>query len=90
MSNVKYKFDFSILGTGFFTTVLLAIAQITNIIHIDLIWIFMPLIVAFGLMFLIIFFIGLLSIYLIENEMLKNNNNEESEGVNTGEGEDNS
>ena len=59
----------SLFTLAFWTTVLLAILKLTNIIEISNFVIFLPLIIIFGLFFIIIFFIGLLVfIYYLNNK----------------------
>ena len=45
---------------AFWTTIVLAILKLTNIIEISNFAVFLPLIIIFGLFFIAIFFIGLL------------------------------
>ena len=45
---------------AFWTTIVLAILKLTNVIEISNFAVFLPLIIIFGLFFIVIFFIGLL------------------------------
>lgn len=59
----------SLFTLAFWTTIVLAILKLTNIIEISNFVIFLPLIIIFGLFFIIIFFIGLLVfIYYLNNK----------------------
>ena len=54
---------------AFWTTIILAILKITDIIEISNLTVFLPLIVVFGLFFIVIFFIGLLvTIFYLNNK----------------------
>ena len=50
----------SLFTLAFWTTIVLAILKLTNIIEISNFAVFLPLIIIFGLFFIVIFFIGLL------------------------------
>ena len=59
----------SLFTLAFWTTVLLAILKLTNVIEISNIAVFLPLIIMFGLFFIVIFFIGLLVfVYYLNNK----------------------
>lgn len=59
----------SLFTLAFWTTIILAILKITDIIEISNLTVFLPLIVVFGLFFIIIFFIGLLvTIFYLNNK----------------------
>ena len=54
---------------AFWTTIVLAILKLTNIIEISDFAVFLPLIIIFGLFFIVIFFIGLLVfVYYLNNK----------------------
>ena len=54
---------------AFWTTIVLAILKLTNVIEISNFAVFLPLIIIFGLFFIIIFFIGLLVfVYYLNNK----------------------
>ena len=54
---------------AFWTTIVLAILKLTNIIEISNFAVFLPLIIIFGLFFIAIFFIGLLVfVYYLNNK----------------------
>ena len=70
----QYKLNINFWGlfrTAFWVTVILAILKLTNTIVIPDWVIFLPLVVAFTIFFVIVFFIGLLCLYLISNNVLK-------------------
>lgn len=70
----QYKMNINFLGlfrTAFWVTVILAILKLTNTIVIPDWLIFLPLAVVFTIFFVIVFFIGLLCLYLISNNVLK-------------------
>ena len=59
----------SLFTLAFWTTIILAILKITDIIEISNLTVFLPLIVVFGLFFIVIFFIGLLVfLYYLNNK----------------------
>ena len=59
----------SLFTLAFWTTIILAILKITDIIEISNLTVFLPLIVVFGLFFIVIFFIGLLVfVYYLNNK----------------------
>ena len=59
----------SLFTLAFWTTVLLAILKLTNVIEISNFAVFLPLMVVFGLFFIVIFFIGLLvTIFYLNNK----------------------
>ena len=59
----------SLFTLAFWTTIILAILKITDIIEISNIAVFLPLIILFGLFFIVIFFIGLLvTIFYLNNK----------------------
>ena len=59
----------SLFTLAFWTTVLLAILKLTNLIEISNLAVFLPLMVVFGLFFIVIFFIGLLVVvYYLNNK----------------------
>ena len=59
----------SLFTLAFWTTIILAILKITDIIEISNLTVFLPLIVVFGLFFIVIFFIGLLvTIFYLNNK----------------------
>ena len=57
----------SLFTLAFWTTIILAILKITDIIEISNLTVFLPLIVVFGLFFIVIFFIGLLFVVFYLN-----------------------
>ena len=59
----------SLFTLAFWTTIILAILKITDIIEISNLTVFLPLIITFGLFFIAIFFIGLLVVvYYLNNK----------------------
>ena len=59
----------SLFTLAFWTTIILAILKITDIIEISNLAVFLPLMVVFGLFFIVIFFIGLLvTIFYLNNK----------------------
>ena len=59
----------SLFTLAFWTTIVLAILKLTNIIEISNFAVFLPLIIIFGLFFIAIFFIGLLVfVYYLNNK----------------------
>lgn len=59
----------SLFTLAFWTTIILAILKLTNVIEISNIAVFLPLIIMFGLFFIVIFFIGLLVfVYYLNNK----------------------
>ena len=59
----------SLFTLAFWSTIILAILKITDIIEISNLTVFLPLIVVFGLFFIVIFLIGLLVfVYYLNNK----------------------
>ena len=59
----------SLFTLAFWTTIILAILKLTNVIDINNFVVFLPLMVVFGLFFIVIFFIGLLVfVYYLNNK----------------------
>ena len=59
----------SLFTLAFWTTIVLAILKLTNVIEISNFAVFLPVIVVFGLFFIVIFFIGLLvTIFYLNNK----------------------
>lgn len=65
MSNQKYSLDFNILKTGFWVSAFLVILKYANVIDLSIWWVLTPLFVGLGSVFIIIFLIGLVTLYLI-------------------------
>ena len=81
----QYKVNINFFGLfrlAFWVTVLLAILKLTHTIVIADWVVFLPLAIAFGIFFMMVFFIGLLCLYLIYNNSLK------IPGLNDGESDD--
>ena len=59
----------SLFTLAFWTTIILAILKLTNIIELSILALFLFLMVVFGLFFIVIFFIGLLVVvYYLNNK----------------------
>ena len=59
----------SLFTLAFWTTIILAILKLANVIEISNLVVFLPLIITFGLFFIVIFFIGLLVfVYYLNNK----------------------
>ena len=59
----------SLFTLAFWTTIVLAILKLINVIDISNFAVFLPLIIIFGLFFIVIFFIGLLVfVYYLNNK----------------------
>ena len=59
----------SLFTLAFWTTIILAILKLANVIEISNFAVFLPLISVFGLFFIVIFFIGLLVVvYYLNNK----------------------
>lgn len=65
MSNQKFSLDFGLLRIGFFTTILLAIFKLTDVADINIWVVFMPFLVALGILFICVFIIGLIAVYIL-------------------------
>lgn len=77
----KFKFNFNILKVGFWCTVFLIILKLYNVININ-IWVaFLPLFIALGTVFILIFLIGLITLMLMNKEL----DNQEVDGVDSEE-----
>lgn len=77
--SVMSQFRFSILKTGFWFSVILAILKLTNTCDISGWIVFLPLMVAFGFVFLVIFAIGLITVYLLAKEQKEKEEEEEND-----------
>lgn len=71
MSNPKYEVNFSFLKLGFWSTVILAILKLANVIDISNWLVFLPLLIAVGGFVFIVFLIGLITLYFIDRELDK-------------------
>lgn len=69
MSNSNFSFDFDFLRVGFWLTVFMVLIKYTCDVNISLFMAFIPLIISFGILFLIIFTIGLITIVLMAREL---------------------
>ena len=59
----------SLFTLAFWTTIIRAILKLANVIEISNLVVFLPLIITFGLFFIVIFFIGLLvTIFYLNNK----------------------
>ena len=90
MGNQKYKMDLSFFKIAFWITVILAILKLTDKLDISLFWVFSPLILAFGLFFIITFLIGLVILYLLAFKGVEEPNEITEESENEMEGENES
>ena len=77
MSN--FEVDFNFFKLGFWSTIILGIAQLAGWININAWLIFLPLIVVVGWYFIIIFLIGLITLYFVDKELNKNDGDSEKE-----------
>ena len=69
MGKLNMDNKISLFTLAFWTTIILAILKITDIIEISNLAVFLPLMVVFGLFFIVIFFIGLLVVvYYLNNK----------------------
>ena len=69
MGKLNMDNKISLFTLAFWSTIILAILKITDIIEISNLTVFLPLIVVFGLFFIVIFFIGLLvTIFYLNNK----------------------
>lgn len=57
----------SLFTLAFWTTIILAILKLANVIDISNFAVFLPIIIMFGLFFIVIFFIGLLFVVFYLN-----------------------
>ncbi len=79
MSNSNFEVDFSFFKLGFWSTIILGIAQLAGWIDINIWLIFLPLIIAIGGYFFIIFLIGLITLYFVDKELNKREEDSEKE-----------
>lgn len=70
-------FRLGIFKTGFWLTAILVILKITHAIEINDWMVFLPLMIAFGLVFLVIFIIGLMTVYLLAKEEVEKEKEDE-------------
>ena len=81
MSNSKYDVDFNVLKLGFWSTIILAILKLTNVIDVSIFIIFLPLIISIAWLFFLIFLIGLITIYFVDKELNKDNGDSDSDEI---------
>lgn len=75
----NFEVDFNFFKLGFWSTIILGIAQLAGWININVWLIFLPLIVTVGWYFIIIFLIGLITLYFVDKELNKNDEDNEKE-----------
>lgn len=75
----NFEVDFNFFKLGFWSTIILGIAQLAGWININAWLIFLPLIVVVGWYFIIIFLIGLITLYFVDKELNKNDGDSEKE-----------
>lgn len=90
MSNSNFGVDFNFLKTGFWATVVLAILKITNIIEISNWLVLLPLLISIGILFLIIFLIGIMTLYLVDKELINKTDDDNSDEIKSNEIDGNS
>lgn len=71
MSEDSYTFNFSFLKLGVWITVILAILKLTNVINISDWLVFLPVIISAAWIFILLFLIGLFTVFLVSSGSLK-------------------
>lgn len=79
MSNQPFNFDISFLKVSLWVTLILAILKVSNVIDISTIWVLMPIIISVGLLFFVIFLIGLIVVYMVATGAVDINNETKKE-----------
>ena len=84
MSNIKYEIDFNLLKVSVLITFILAILKLSNVISINNWIVFLPVIIYFTWLFLLVFLIGLMTIFLFvnRNESTDSGDSEEQDNDN--------
>lgn len=75
----NFEVDFNFLKLGFWSTIILGIAQLAGWININVWLIFLPFIIAIGGYFIIVFLIGLITLYFVDKELNKNDGDSEKD-----------
>ena len=63
------KSELNFIRISIWITMILAILKVTNVINISILWVLMPVIVSVGIVFLLIFGIGCITILYISTHM---------------------
>ena len=71
MNDNEFTFNFSILKLSVWVTVILAILKLTNVINISNWMVFLPVLIAIGWIFILLFLIGLFTVLLVSSGILK-------------------
>ncbi len=69
MDESRFSFNFDFLRVGFWLTIFLILIKYTCDVNISLFMTFIPLIVSVLILFLIVFYIGLITIILVVREI---------------------
>ena len=77
MSN--YNLDLNLFKVGFWMTILFGIAQLAGWVDVSIWMIFLPLMIAIGWYFIVIFLIGLITLYFVDKELSKREEDIEKE-----------
>lgn len=77
MSN--YNLDLNLFKVGFWMTILFGIAQLAGWVDVSIWVIFLPLMIAIGWYFIVIFLIGLITLYFVDKELNKREEDSEKE-----------
>lgn len=79
MSN--YNLDLNLFKVGFWMTILFGIAQLAGWVDVSIWVIFLPLMIAIGWYFIVIFLIGLITLYFVDKELNKREEDSEKEEI---------
>lgn len=82
MSNSKYTIDFSFFKLNLIITLFLMFLKMSGSINVSNWIVFLPVLISIGWFFLIVFIIGLITIYYMNKESNKEDENSNPEEVN--------
>lgn len=82
MSNSKYTIDFSFFKLNIIITLFLMFLKMSGSINVSNWIVFLPVLISIGWFFLIVFIIGLITLYYMNKESNKEDENSNPEEVN--------
>ena len=75
------QYDFNLLKLCFWITIILGVLKLTNAIDVSIFIVFLPIILGVGYLFLLIFLIGLITVYLVDKEMNSDDGDSDSDEI---------
>jgi len=83
MSNNKFEIDFSFFKLNILITIFLMVLKLAGKINISDWIVFLPVLISIGWFFLIVFIIGLITLYFINKETNNNDEDDNSSEANS-------